>query len=441
MEIKAISDLSPYEDGWTIKVRVARKTSRETYSKNERTTEIMKLLLQDGEGSMVQATLFNEQISKFTEMLESGKCYLISKGNIRRVNNNFDNVNDKIEISFTNATKVEECLESFPLKISKSFVPFNEVEKISKGQRLMDILGMVIKVRQTFPVPLKGKDRTTRKREVTLLDVTGDTIKLELWGDLAINEGDILDRMIKLKPLVAVSNVVLDKYEGEVKLGTSFISFIDINPDVEQYEALHQSFQNFSSTAGGIDKISGPSKRITESKEVKLSSITGNNVDSLFCTFVGRVGKVLNKASPWYEKCKQCNSAVHPEGNEKFAYCKECDNTNSSFTRHYLLRLLVSDETDEVYTTLFDAAETVIGCPVNTFAEKMLTVMDQDKYICPYYKNLVLTEGKSFKFLVKMNNKKAEDRAGKRLVVEEVLKIASDRTEKGSSSRKRKLDP
>ncbi|KAL8522966.1 hypothetical protein ACS0TY_013066 [Phlomoides rotata] len=213
MEIKAISDLSPYEDGWTIKVRVARKTSRETYSKNERTTEIMKLLLQDGEGSMVQATLFNEQISKFTEMLESGKCYLISKGNIRRVNNNFDNVNDKIEISFTNATKVEECLESFPLKISKSFVPFNEVEKISKGQRLMDILGMVIKVRQTFPVPLKGKDRTTRKREVTLLDVTGDTIKLELWGDLAINEGDILDRMIKLKPLVAVSNVVLDKYE------------------------------------------------------------------------------------------------------------------------------------------------------------------------------------------------------------------------------------
>ncbi|KAL8524612.1 hypothetical protein ACS0TY_014278 [Phlomoides rotata] len=56
---------------------------------------------------------------------------------------------------------------------------------------------------------------------------------------------------------------------------------------------------------------------------------------------------------------------------------------------HYLLKLLVSDGIEEVYTTLFDAAEAMIGCPVNTFAEKMLTVMDQDKYLCPYYKNLV----------------------------------------------------
>ncbi|KAL8516056.1 hypothetical protein ACS0TY_014653 [Phlomoides rotata] len=390
---------------------------------------------------MVQATLFNEQIDKFTELLESGKCYLISKGNIRPVNKKFDNVNDKIEISFTNSTKVDDCLESFPLKISKSFVPFNEVEKISKGQRLMDILGMVIKVRQSFPVPLKGKDKTTMKREITLLDLTGGTIKLELWGDLATGEGDILESMIKLNPLIAVSNVVLNKYEGEVKLCTSFISFVGINPDVEQYEAFQQSFQNFSSTEGWMDKISGPSKKITESKEVKLANITGNNVDSFFCTFVGRVGRVLNKASPWYEKCIQCSSRVHPVGNEKFAYCKTCDNENTSFTRHYLLKLIVSDGIEEVYTTLFDAAEVVIGCPVNTFAEKMLTVMDQDKYLCPYYKNLVLTEGKTFKFLVKMDNKKAEERAEKKLVVEEVLKIASDRIEKGSSSRKRKIDP
>ncbi|KAL8463166.1 hypothetical protein ACS0TY_033982 [Phlomoides rotata] len=190
-----------------------------------------------------------------------------------------------------------------------------------------------------------------------------------------------------------------------------------------------------------MDKNFGPSKRITESKEVRLANITGNNVDSLFCTFVGRVGKVLNKASPWYEKCKQCNSIVHPEGNDKFAYYNKCKNENSSFSRHYLLKLLVSDEIKEMYTTLFDAAEAVICCPVNTFAEKTLTVMDQDKSLCPYYENLVLCEGKAFKFLVKMDNKRSEERAKKRLVVEEVLKIASDRIEERSSSCKRKLDP
>ncbi|KAL8486641.1 hypothetical protein ACS0TY_023365 [Phlomoides rotata] len=197
MEIQAISDLLPYEDGWTIKVRVARKTSRETFFKNERKTDIVKLFLQDGE--------------------------------------------------------VDDCLESFPLKISKSFVPFNEVEKVSKGQRLM---GMVIKVRQSFPVPLRGKDKTTMKREITLLDLTGGTIKLELWGDLATGEGDILESMIK--------------------------------------PALNALFSSLS--------------------------------------------------------------IQFPE-----------------FFKHYLLKLIVSDGIEEVYTTLFDAAEAMIGCPVNTFAEKMLT--------------------------------------------------------------------
>ncbi|KAL8540935.1 hypothetical protein ACS0TY_002266 [Phlomoides rotata] len=441
MDIKAIAELFPYEDGWTIKVRVARKTSRETYLKEDRKTETVKLILQDQEGSMVQATLFNEQINKFYEMLESGKCYLISKGNIRHVNKKFDNVNDKIEISFTDATKVEESLECFPLKLTKPFVPFNEVENKSTGQSLIDILGLVVKVRQSFPVPLKSIAKTTRKREVTLLDLTGDTIKLDLWGDLAMNEGGILESMESLRPLVAVSNVVLNKYEGEVKLGTSRISFVEINPEVEQSEAFQQSFQKFNSTAGWMDKVSGPSKRIIESQKVSLANITGNNVQSLFCTFVGRVEKVLNRAKPWYEKCKECNTSVHPEGNMKFVYCKTCQIDNSSFSRHFLLRLIVTDGDEEVCTTLFDAAETIIGCPVDCFAEKMLTVMDQDKYTCPYYKNLVLCEGKTFKFLVKMGNKKSEDRADKKIVVEEVLKLDTFLKEKGSSSRKRKLDP
>ncbi|KAL8543100.1 hypothetical protein ACS0TY_003839 [Phlomoides rotata] len=180
--------------------------------------------------------------------------------------------------------------------------------------------------------------------------------------------------MITLGPLITVSNVVVNKYEGEVKLGTSHISFIEINSEVEQFEAFQQSFQILSSVGGGMDKNFGPSKRLFESKEVSLANITCNNVDNLYCTFVGRVGKVLNKVSPWYEKCKQCNSIVHPEGNNKVASCTECMNKNNSFSRHYLLKLVVTDENEEVYTTLFDVAKAIIGCPVNTYAEKMLTI-------------------------------------------------------------------
>ncbi|KAL8552030.1 hypothetical protein ACS0TY_000912 [Phlomoides rotata] len=112
MENKAIRELLPYEDDWAIKVRITRKTSRETYLKPERTTHTLNIFLLDEEGSMVQATLFNELIDKFYDILESGESYLIRKGNIWSVKKSFDNVNDKIEISFTDATTIEKISDA-----------------------------------------------------------------------------------------------------------------------------------------------------------------------------------------------------------------------------------------------------------------------------------------------------------------------------------------
>ncbi|KAL8461567.1 hypothetical protein ACS0TY_032886 [Phlomoides rotata] len=190
-----------------------------------------------------------------------------------------------------------------------------------------------------------------------------------------------------------------------------------------------------------MDKLFGPSKRLSESEEVGLATIIANNVKGFYCTFVGRVIKVLNKNSPWYDKCTQCYAILHPEGNEKTASCTDCNNKHSSFTRHYLLRLVVTDGKEEVYATLFDAAESIVGCPVRVFAEKLLTDEDHNKNDYEFYRNLVCCVNKHYKFLVKMddNDKRAKERAEKKLIIEEVFKVDTIESEQGTSSNKRKI--
>lgn len=86
---------------------------------------------------MVQATIFNEQIRKFNDVLENGKTYIIWNTTVKPVNKTSDNINNRIELTFTDATELEEIDEQIPYNKRNPYVNFNNFEKISKGERLM----------------------------------------------------------------------------------------------------------------------------------------------------------------------------------------------------------------------------------------------------------------------------------------------------------------
>ncbi|KAL8499799.1 hypothetical protein ACS0TY_019687 [Phlomoides rotata] len=173
-------------------------------------------------GSMIQANLFNEMILKFNEVLENGKSYFIRNADVKLVNKKFDNINDQIEINFRFATEVKEIEEHIPYKRTSPFGNFEDIESKSKEQKLMG----------TIP--------NTKKEKSHCFDCMCNTMKLELWGDLSDNEGETLETMVKLNPIIAVLNVMVDKYEGELKLTTSFVSVIEMNPLIEESKVLQQ---------------------------------------------------------------------------------------------------------------------------------------------------------------------------------------------------------
>lgn len=111
-----------------------------------------------------------------------------------------------------------------------------------------------------------------------------------------------------------------------------------------------------------LNDILYPSKKMIEAKEVNMDDIIKGKVSDLYCSFIGRIIKIHNKDNPWFEKCNSCNERLFPIDYMPTAYCTKCENENSTFTRKYVLRMLVSDGEEESYITLFYAADYIVGC-------------------------------------------------------------------------------
>ncbi|KAL2538379.1 replication protein A 70 kDa DNA-binding subunit B-like [Forsythia ovata] len=83
-EFQLIRDVSPGSSGWTVKVVIAEKFSPRIAQKSP--TKYQNLILMDTEGSMVQETLYGQNITAFQDELILGNTYLISNAMVKVTN-------------------------------------------------------------------------------------------------------------------------------------------------------------------------------------------------------------------------------------------------------------------------------------------------------------------------------------------------------------------
>lgn len=68
------------------------------------------------------------------------------------------------------------------------------------------------------------------QRNVTLLNSRSEVVLLTLWGDLAKNEGEELDRISKERPPMVVSRAKVTTNSGLLSLSTLSITTLQIKP-------------------------------------------------------------------------------------------------------------------------------------------------------------------------------------------------------------------
>lgn len=204
-----IGEISSYHTKWTIKARVTAKSQVRTFSKGSNGGKVFSVDLLDKEGGEIRASLFNMAVDKYENVLQVGKCFVFSRGQVKIANKQFNPCKHRYEIIFDKESIVAETVDDTEIKtIQFNFVDLRAVQSKTLPAKV-DICGVVTAFKPVFSFTSKdGKELI--KREITLADDTATSMEVTLWGDRA----KIEDSKFEGRPLVAVKGVLVKEWNG-----------------------------------------------------------------------------------------------------------------------------------------------------------------------------------------------------------------------------------
>ncbi|XP_020269521.1 replication protein A 70 kDa DNA-binding subunit B-like isoform X2 [Asparagus officinalis] len=282
-----------------------------------------------------------------------------------------------------------------------------------KDATKINILAITTNVKPVINYITRHNKPDTR-REITLMDISGIPMHATLFGDLATNEGSILEAEIKYKHVIALSDFTISIYQGDTSISSQIILTLCINPKIELACELMEWFQLEEAA-----KTKGyPSTLFKNANEIHISDIihtSQNSIQIRYCTFKTKIITILNRFEPWFYACKGCDKKVDKDVSKECLNVK-CRRIIDDSVLRYLVKILVENGTDNARVTLFDAAETLIGCK----AEKFITEKKEKNNQSPYFQKFVLNIGKTFKFLVKLVEKTKDERGEDNIIAQEI---------------------
>ncbi|KAL2528103.1 replication protein A 70 kDa DNA-binding subunit B-like [Forsythia ovata] len=128
-EFQFIREVSPGTTGWTVKVVVAEKFSPRIAQKSP--TKYKNLILMDSEGSTVQATLYDQNITSFQEELILGKTYLISNTLVKLTSADYRAKSGDVQWTISGRTRVRHIEENNSNILIFTY-SFNDLEDLPK---------------------------------------------------------------------------------------------------------------------------------------------------------------------------------------------------------------------------------------------------------------------------------------------------------------------
>ncbi|XP_015754913.1 PREDICTED: replication protein A 70 kDa DNA-binding subunit-like [Acropora digitifera] len=357
-----ISSLTPYQNRWTIRVRVTSKSNIRTWSNSKGEGRLFNVDFVDESGE-IRATGFNDVVDKFYELLEVNKVYYISKCSLKTANKQYSSIKNDYEMYINNDTIIELCHDPCDLPtIQYNFVSIGDLSNCN-GNDIVDILGVVINIDEVSQITTRASNRQISKRDIMLLDRSEKSVRATLWGDYAEKFEDHNGK----NPVLALKGVKVSEYGGR-SLSVLNSTNIMVNPlDLKEAHSLRGWYMNVGKDTA-IESMSGQRsdgslgagsyKTLLQVKSEQLGM--GDKPDY----FTAKATAVFfKKDNCLYKACPspECNKKVIEEGDGTYR-CEKCNKTHPDFKYRLILSANLADFSGNQWVTCFqDSAEAILN--------------------------------------------------------------------------------
>lgn len=364
--IHPIEGLSPFTHKWTIKARVTLKSDIKTWHKANSDGKLFSVNLLDESGE-IKATGFNAQCDDFYDLLQEGSVYYISTPcRVSLAKKQFTNLPNDYELTFERETKIEKADDQSTVpQMRFNFCTIQDLQGVEKDNTV-DVIGVLKEVADVDTITSKKDGRQFEKRELSIVDDTGYSVRVTVWGKLASSFDT------QPESVVAFKGTKVSDFGGK-SLSLLSSGTMTVDPDIPDAHRLkgwydsagrndsfatHQNMSSMSNATGRKEEV----YTIAKVKEDNL----GHDDPAYFSI---KATIVFVKQDPFaYPACpgQSCNNKkVTPLGDGTWQ-CEKCNIAHEKPNYRYILSLNVADFTSHQWLTCFDeSARAIMGMSAN----------------------------------------------------------------------------
>jgi replication factor A1 len=373
-----IEGLSPFAHKWTIRARVTMKSDIRTWHKASGEGKLFSVNLLDESGE-IKATGFNDQCDAFYDLLQEGSVYYISNpAKVSFAKKQFTNLPNDYEITFERDTVIEKAEDQTNVpQVRFNFCTIQELQSVEKDNTV-DVVGVLKEVGEVSEITSKKDGRPFQKRELTIVDDTGYSVRVTVWGKTA-NSFDAQPESV-----IAFKGTKVSDFGGK-SLSLLSSGTMAVDPDIPDAHRLkgwydsagrtdnfatHQNMGAMGSATGRKDEV----RTISQVKEENLG-VDDQAYYSIKATIV-----FIKQENFCYPACSSqgCNKKVTDLGDGTWQ-CEKCNVSHDKPEYRYILSMNVADHTGHQWLSCFDeTGRAVLGMSANELME--IKDSDPDKF-------------------------------------------------------------
>lgn len=371
--IYPIEAVSPYASKWTIKARVTNKSEIKTWHKATGEGKLFSVNFLDESGE-IRATGFNQEVDQFYDLLQEGSVYYISTPcKVQMAKKQFSNLPNDYEMMFERDTVIEKAEDQSSVpQVRFNFCNIQELQDVEKDATV-DIVGVLKEVGDVGEITSKTTQKPYNKRELTLVDDTGYSVRVTIWGKTAA-EFDA-----SLESIVAFKGTRVSDFGGR-SLSLLSSGTMALDPDIPEAHKLKGWYDasgrnNSFATHSNMSSLGGATGRADEIKTVGQVAAENIGAEKPEYFTVKATIVFIKQENFAYPAClgADCNKKVTDMGDSW--RCERCEVNHDRPQYRYIMSIDVSDHTGHMYLSCFDESARMI---MGKTADELMDMQSRD---------------------------------------------------------------